>query len=147
MAPESHVLGFLFSPDLRRVILVRRSGRWHGPGGRVDRGELPSEAVRRIFGEAVGLDVRDWVRFAVLTGVDEGVYKRLHYFYAVSPLTGRATPSGEQVRVLEVSGLPSAGTHVGVDWIVVLAASMASGRDDADEYAVEREYEEPRGES
>ena len=61
--PVLYVVGFLFSPDARRVVLVRKrkpawqKGRLNGVGGKVERGETALQAMEREFHEETGLAV------------------------------------------------------------------------------------------
>jgi hypothetical protein len=51
--------GAMFSADGRRLLLIRRadSGRWALPGGWVDPGQTPEQAVRREVGEETTMTV------------------------------------------------------------------------------------------
>ncbi len=74
--------------DKDKVLLIKRTkepwkGMWHFPGGHVDEGELPQDAVIREIKEETGLD-------AEITGKDEieGNFRRLKnpvgmFFYPV----------------------------------------------------------------
>src|SRR5436309_3669493 len=73
---QGYVCGFLFSPDRRRVLLIRKrrpawqAGRLNGVGGKIEPGEGPGQAMRREFREEAGLDVADWQPAVELTGSD-----------------------------------------------------------------------------
>ena len=62
---EVHVAaGALFDAG-RRVLIARRpagkhmAGRWELPGGKLDAGETPLEALRRELAEELGVELRD----------------------------------------------------------------------------------------
>lgn len=71
---KAYVAGFLFSPDRRRVLLIRKNrpdwqrGRLNGVGGKIEAGEAPIDAMRREFQEEAGLYVHDWDHVASLSG-------------------------------------------------------------------------------
>lgn len=64
-SPELTTLGFVLSPDRRRVLLVHRVarehdeqlGKYNGLGGKVERGEDVAEAMRREIREEAGIEV------------------------------------------------------------------------------------------
>ncbi|MCK5607684.1 NUDIX domain-containing protein [Candidatus Pacearchaeota archaeon] len=79
------VLGFLFSPDCKEVILIRKkrpkwqAGYLNGVGGRVEVGETPLHAMRREFREETGIDIETWQRAMQFTckGGTVFVYKAI----------------------------------------------------------------------
>jgi 8-oxo-dGTP pyrophosphatase MutT (NUDIX family) len=60
------VVGFLFSPDYKKVVLIRKNrpafcaGKLNGPGGHVEPGESPQDAMPREFHEETEKWVRNW---------------------------------------------------------------------------------------
>lgn len=77
---KRYVLGFLFSPDLKFVSLIhKRRPAWqanklNGIGGKIEHGEVPTEAMRREFLEETGLEISTWTYFATMRGVDWEVF-------------------------------------------------------------------------
>jgi 8-oxo-dGTP diphosphatase len=68
----TYVCGFLFSPDLNRVVLIRKNrgprqmaGKFNGIGGKIEIGESPRGAMSREFFEEAGVDINplDWTNF------------------------------------------------------------------------------------
>jgi 8-oxo-dGTP diphosphatase len=61
-----YVLGFMFSPDRKRVALIRKThpewqaGKWNGIGGHIEVGEDTIEAMIREFREETGVECLDW---------------------------------------------------------------------------------------
>lgn len=66
-APELTTLGYIVSPDRRRVLLVHRVsrahdeqlGKYNGLGGKVERDEDIASAMRREIREEAGVEVTD----------------------------------------------------------------------------------------
>lgn len=106
------VMGFMFSPDMSMVSLLKKrngpsgaSGKWVGPGGKLNDGETPSEAMSREFHEEAGVMVspRFWRPFAVVNGTDW----RVHLFETRSSWYSHArTMTDEPVQLFSVSDLP-----------------------------------------
>ena len=71
-AGKDYVLGFMFSEDHDHVVVIEKNkpewqkGKLNVPGGKVDSGEKPIEAVIREFREETGYETRsgDWSHFA-----------------------------------------------------------------------------------
>ena len=105
---QEYVCGFLFSPDRRRVLLIRKrrpawqAGKLNGVGGKVEPGETVGEALRREFREEAGLDVADWRRGVVLTGPDW----RGHFFRAFGDIDAARAMTDEPLERHPTDGLP-----------------------------------------
>lgn len=77
-----YVLGFLFSqaPDYSRVVLIRKkrpdwqAGKLNGVGGKIEKSELPIDAMRREFLEECGVRKENWIPFALLDYPDARVW-------------------------------------------------------------------------
>jgi 8-oxo-dGTP diphosphatase len=122
---EEMVVGFLFDPTQTVVVLIEKNrpewqkGRLNGPGGHIEPGETPEQAMAREFEEEVGLVGIDWMKFAVLHG--EGWI--VHFFTA---LDGRAvvpnTGTDEQVVAVLVDDIATSRKVIpNVKWLVPLA--------------------------
>lgn len=61
LTDNSYALGFAFDETLRHVVLLKKAkpewaaGMWNGPGGKVEPGETPLEAMVREFKEEAGV--------------------------------------------------------------------------------------------
>lgn len=74
-----YVLGFLFTPDFKRVALLRKThgpgemaGKLNGIGGHVESGEMPIEAMNREAKEELGVET-DWMAFCSMRSDDEWI--------------------------------------------------------------------------
>lgn len=82
---KHYVAGFAFDPSGDRVVLIEKSrptwqaGLLNGVGGHVERGETPTQAMRREFREEAGLDVDRWEVLLSLEG-DGWI---VHFFRAI----------------------------------------------------------------
>ena len=80
-------LGFLFSPSMQEVLLVEKNYRLNGIGGELrGEGETYHEGQVRAFKEVTGLDIPEWLLFAVIRG--HGY--REHCYMAMSDSVFRA---------------------------------------------------------
>jgi 8-oxo-dGTP diphosphatase len=68
-----YAMGYLFD-GLGNVALIEKNrpdwqkGRLNAPGGKIEKGETPLEAMVREFREEAGAEVLSWRQFAELTG-------------------------------------------------------------------------------
>lgn len=74
---KKYVLGFLFSSDLKRVVLIRKDGpdwqvgKLNGLGGSVeDYDESWLSAMSREFREEAGIDISDWNLYHIMNCKD-----------------------------------------------------------------------------
>jgi 8-oxo-dGTP diphosphatase len=82
-----YVCGFLFNTSRRGVVLIEKQkpawqkGKLNGVGGKIENGEVPSDAMVREFKEEAGASVSTWKLFRTEkfpTGV------KVHFFTAVA---------------------------------------------------------------
>jgi 8-oxo-dGTP pyrophosphatase MutT (NUDIX family) len=103
-------------PEDGRLLLTRYtgSGRWSLPGGGIDHGEQPLDAVRREVHEETGLVLAD----ATLTDVDSVHFTghapdgTLEDFHAVRIVYRGAVPADAQPAVVEVGGSSDAAAWI-----------------------------------
>ena len=127
---QGFVCGFLFSPDRRRVLLIRKNrpawqaGKLNGVGGKIEPGESPADAIRREFREEAGLDVADWREALTLTAPDW----HAHFFRTIGDVDAARAMTDEGLEVHPVRPLP-ADVIPNLAWIVplLLDADVASG--------------------
>jgi ADP-ribose pyrophosphatase YjhB (NUDIX family) len=103
-------------PDAGRLLLTRYSGsgRWSLPGGGIDHGEQPIDAVHREVREETGLTLAD----ARLTAVDSVHFTghapdgTLEDFHAVRIVYRGAVPTDAEPAVIEVDGSSDAAAWI-----------------------------------
>jgi 8-oxo-dGTP diphosphatase len=107
-AKQGYVVGFLFDPSFRRVVLIRKTkppwqaGKWNGVGGKIESGETPLDAMCREFFEETGMRMASWKAFSVLTGVEVRDNKRVeqnyevHFFWSCANQLEQAKTQGEE---------------------------------------------------
>jgi len=121
---KEYVAGFLFSTDRSRVVLICKekpawqAGKLNGVGGKIERDELPHQAMRREFFEETGAKtcVSDWHHFCRYQGEDCVV----HFFRAFKDLEVESVTS-ELVRWYYVRELNTYPTLPNLSWLVPFA--------------------------
>lgn len=94
-----YVVGFLFSTDERRVVLMEKKrpnwqlGKLNGPGGKVQDEETPYDAMKREFMEEAGAVVTFWRPFCYMRHGEN----RIIFFVAKEDVPVRTT-TDEPVR-------------------------------------------------
>jgi 8-oxo-dGTP diphosphatase len=86
MEQQSYVVGFLFSPDYKKVVLIRKNrpqwqiGKLNGVGGHVEDSESPNASIIREFEEETGLYLEDWTNYFTI----ENDSALVHFYWNVS---------------------------------------------------------------
>jgi len=106
-------------PDAGRLLLTRYtgSGRWSLPGGGIDHGELPHEALDREVHEETGLTLAD-VRLADVDSVHFTGHApdgTLEDFHAVRIIYHASVPPDAEPAVVEVDGSSDAAAWIPLD--------------------------------
>lgn len=105
-----YVLGFMFSHDLSRVVLIRKArplwqaGKLNGVGGHIEEGEQPVDAMVREYLEETGVTTipEEWIRYCSL----RGNHFVVECFCALGQVDLVGTKSDEKVSVFFRSELP-----------------------------------------
>jgi 8-oxo-dGTP diphosphatase len=105
--PES-VAGVIFNPERSAVLLIHRRDVpvWVLPGGGMEKGELPQDALEREILEETGLTVKAERLVGIYTPINR--LARHTLLYECTPLGGRLTLSNETTGVsfFPLSALP-----------------------------------------
>lgn len=129
-AGASYVVGFMFDPARRSVLLFRKNrplwqaGKLNGIGGRIEEGETPEEAMCRECVEEVGLHCDTWQRFCVLS--DERGW-RIHFLYAIGPILNASAMTDEIPETADTLALPD-NVIPNLRWLIPMALSMRHER-------------------
>jgi len=129
---KKYVVGFAFSGDLTRVLLVKKlhpewqKGYWNGVGGHIEVNETPHEAMVREFQEETGLatNVCDWECTVVIRVLDAGAI--VTFFRIIAPfsvlyrVSGTKNDVGERLGLIPI-GLPHSTAWLpNLDWLIPL---------------------------
>lgn len=124
MTHTEYVVGFCFSSDNERVVLIRKNkpewqaGKLNGVGGKVEPGELPIDAMVREFREETGAITtpEDWRYFARL----HGDYFTLSCYscFDDAVLENTRTIEEERVVVYPINQLPFLATVSNLLWLI-----------------------------
>lgn len=119
-----YVLGFLFDPSKKDVVLIKKlkpewqKGRLNGVGGKIEENETPLEAMRREFKEETGVEIQEWREFLQLSGH----HFAIHAFVAFSlHAYDVKSMEKEKVKVYKVNRLNFNKTIGNLRWIIPLA--------------------------
>lgn len=118
-----YVLALLFTPDRRRIALIRKTrpawqaGRVNALGGKLAPGETAADAARREVREEAGVDVAGW---EPVLEWDDAEY-RMHVLRAISPAAERVRTAEDQaVFLADVRVLPDEVID-NLRWLIPLA--------------------------
>lgn len=109
---KKYVLGFLFSPNLKRVVLIEKTkpewqaGRLNGVGGKIEWGEVPLTAVRREFYEETNVYINDWEPVDEMSG--DGWHVSV-FATASDQIEWATTKTEERVFVVNVDAVKNIG--------------------------------------
>lgn len=103
------VAAIVVFPDERILLIKRRTpvfkGYWALPGGKIDEGETPEEAVVREIKEETGLTVKIVEKIGEYDerGIQDGIEYDYHAtcFY-VSPIEGEINPQKGEVKMIRL---------------------------------------------
>lgn len=139
---KTYVLGFIFSPDLKRVLLVRKepqredqqwqNGLLNGIGGGIELGDggRPIIAMQRECKEECGLTLIEWESFAKMG--DARTWEVHCFARSTDAIEDASTIEREQIGIYEVSEILSGEWHKTIEnipWLVALAIdSLTDGR-------------------
>lgn len=113
------VAGVVFSPERSKVLLIKRRdvNIWALPGGGVDPGENPEEAVIREVFEETGLSVKILRQVALYTPIN--LLSNLSYLYECNVIKGELSLSNETqgIGFFALDELPQPLFFLHKDWI------------------------------
>jgi len=99
-----YVVGFLFSPEMDKVVLIEKThpdwqkGLLNGVGGKIEMDEEPNICMIREFEEEAGLKIDNWIEFADIIGKDY----ICHFFYSLSEkIFSVTTKTDEQIVIVD----------------------------------------------
>lgn len=126
-----YVCGFYFDHLLQNVVLIWKNkpawqkGKLNGVGGKIEDGELPEAAMRRVFKEETGVDHQSWQPLVTLTGADWQV----NFFHAVAlpdQFEYVETQEDEEVAKIPVDRLLAWDyEHIpNLDWLIPMALNQ-----------------------
>ena len=139
MKHTSYVVGFLFSPSMLEVALIRKNkpewqrGSLNGIGGKVEDEETPEQAMRREFSEEAdyaGGHSLAWKHFCSMSGINnDGSSFGIDFFYAVGEPNRIASKEEEEIHVFYSPEICSGDykTVGNVPWLVALARDFGVG--------------------
>lgn len=110
-----YVLGFRFSTDLKKVVLIEKlkpswqAGKLNGVGGKLESNETLSEAIAREFKEETSVQTYPSEWSYALTMIDKKNEPKnwlVHVFCSVGDITQCHTVEREKIFICDVDNLP-----------------------------------------
>jgi len=141
---KRYCVGYVFSPDLSDVVLIRKNrpewqmGLLNGVGGKLHDGEDSLHGMARECREETGLDIAVWRRLARL----EFPLAVVWFFWTIDPNCRLArTMTDERVEIVDVAKLASTmdGIVPNSAWLIQMAISYVRG-ERAEWFAVREVY-------
>lgn len=135
---KEYTVGFAFSEDRTRVVLVKKErppwqeGFWNGVGGKVENSEPPRLCMVREFAEETGVTVDNWELFATIGAEknprDGGDAWKIYYYRIFSDkvLSLVNTVTDEEVRIWDIKALRNLKTIYHLDWMIPMALHSKS---------------------
>jgi 8-oxo-dGTP diphosphatase len=130
----NYVVGFLFSPDRNRVVLIKKNkpewqaGNYNGVGGKVEKDETYLDAMKREFKEETGVTIDEWIPYCTLSSdsfPDDMDSWAIRFFYATGNVDEVQSITSEQVDVLDTTELPEKVVP-NLKWLIPMALSQKS---------------------
>lgn len=119
-----YTCGFMFSPNLNQVLLIKRTkepviGMWNGIGGNLEEGEGRYESMVREFREETGLEADHWKQFLMLRG---GAWV-VHFFKTFTGSMPKIEnqPGEDCIRMAPITLLSVQNVVPNLRWIIPLA--------------------------
>lgn len=124
---KEFVVGFLFSPDNKHVLLIKKNrpdwqkGLLNGISGHVEPGESARNAMIREFFEEAGVVVKDWKQFCELAE-STGNWRVTFYLSNCEKAWNEVrTQTDEVIFKLEVDNLDGYKMVKNLNWLIPLA--------------------------
>lgn len=113
------VVGIMLDASRENILLLKKThpswqvGRFNGPGGKVELGETPLQAMHRECLEETSLDIQNWIEMVVVD------YRRMcvHYFMTVAEIYKAISMTDESCFTFVTSSLNPAFMD-NLHWII-----------------------------
>lgn len=122
-----YVLGFLFTPDYERVLLIRKAkpewqkGLLNGVGGKIELADhWPLLAMRREFNEETRINASFWLQFAVMQSEGWTVHCYVSHLRR-ELMTGYEGSEQEPVDLYEIAALNPSACVPNLMWLLPMA--------------------------
>lgn len=115
-----YVLGFRFSEDREKVILIKKlrpawqQGLWNGVGGHIEESESSFDAMQREFKEETGKSILDWE----YCGVIESLESMVHIFRSFGDFKSIKSNTDETIEAVAINQLDLMDVIPNLRWMV-----------------------------
>lgn len=139
--PKKMVVGFLFSEDSKKVLLIEKKtpawqkGFCNGVGGKIEANESAIDAMRREFREETGMFVDKWHYYAQVRDFEQKWL--VYFFWAVGTPEDARKVTAEKPIVVTVNKLPLSKIISNLRWLIPLALDPSRTHIEGIDYGVE----------
>jgi 8-oxo-dGTP diphosphatase len=116
-----YVAGFLFSPDKKRVVLIKKNkpewqaGKYNAVGGKMELFDYCAQtAMTREFMEEAGVRILEWKEYCKLTGK----YFDVYFFRAFGDVNSVHTQEEEEIHIVPVSEIQTLPIISNIPWLI-----------------------------
>lgn len=124
----TYVLGFCFSMDYRKIVLIRKktpewqAGMLNGVGGKIEDTETADEAMRREFLEEAGVELNTWTNFAVMHGTTKkGEKWSVECYRTTFDVNQVTTQTEEEIEIFDVRAIFREKIMYNLRWLINMA--------------------------
>ena len=110
-----YVNGFLFSPDYKKIVLIRKNR----PSFQI--GETPLDAMKREFMEEAGIEINNWHNFSKMEGNEWVVYM---YLAKSEDYIKTFSKTDEEVEIHYVFDIANLDLIPNLKWLIPMSIDM-----------------------
>jgi 8-oxo-dGTP diphosphatase len=118
---EKYVLGFCFSENEEKVLLIEKNrpnwqkGQFNGIGGHIEDNEAPHDAMKREFSEETGILIDEW---KILGRIGNHLWCVYIYYSKSDKLFEAKTMTDEEIKIINVLDINNFPVISNLKWLI-----------------------------